>query len=137
MARQVIINLAVRFPKAKLEKKICIYEEDNMGRTKKTADADNETKLTKTTVNILPENMEKIKFLIEESGGQMTKAEIINKAIAGVPIICLGDRKSIAQCFFDIRNALNDGDMDRLSEEVEAACQLLNSLMDEIEGLNH
>lgn len=108
-----------------------------MGKKESTMDSVNEAKPTKTSVNIKPENMEKINKIIEDSGGVITKSEVINKAIAGVPIILLGDRKSIAECFVDIRNALTDADMRMVREEARAVCQSLNLLMEKIEEISH
>lgn len=108
-----------------------------MSKRKINDDSTNETKVRKISVNLQPENEEKINKLIEESGGVLTKTDIINNAIANIPIICIGDRKSIASCFFDIRNALLSDDMTMAGEEAKAACLLLSSLMEKIEGISH
>lgn len=84
----------------------------------------------KTSVNISAENYEKMKKVLESEG--LTQSEFINKAIAEVPIVILGNRKLIAESFFDIRNALSEKDDRELKREVEEVCQLLNILIEKI-----
>lgn len=85
----------------------------------------------KTTVNLTEENVKKIKKAITDSG--MTQSDFINQAIAGIPFIMLGDRKSIAQSFFELRIMLAEKNDIKFRKEVEELCRSLNLLMEKIE----
>lgn len=87
--------------------------------------------LKKTTVNLSEESQVKMASVISDSG--MTQSEFINKAILDVPIIMLGDRKSIAQSFFRLRIAVEENNNKDFQEGVEEACQSLNLLIQKIE----
>lgn len=88
----------------------------------------------KTTVDLSMENHDKMKKAIEDSGKTMTQNEFINNAIAGIPIIVLGDGKLLANSFFDIRKLMEDKtDLQTIKEEVNELCQLLFLLMEEIQ----
>lgn len=52
----------------------------------------------KTTVNLTAENLQKIHKLVKETGRSQT--DLINQAISEIPIIVLGDQKSIGDLFF-------------------------------------
>lgn len=84
----------------------------------------------KTSVILTAQNNEKVEAIVRESG--LSKTAVINDMIAGTPIIYLGQRKTIAECFFDIRNMLEEGGIDDVREEVMELCQSLNSLMEKI-----
>lgn len=90
--------------------------------------------LKKTTVNLNEKSQTKMASIIKDSG--MTQSDFINKAILEVPILMLGDRKSIAQSFFELRLAAEkNNDMD-FKKGVEDVCQSLNLLMQKIEEQN-
>lgn len=65
----------------------------------------------------------------------LAQSEIINHAIAGIPIIVLGNQKSLAENFFEIRKLVSKNDTENINKEVAEACQLLNSLMAKIAEL--
>lgn len=85
----------------------------------------------KTTVNLTKENVNKMKKAIADSG--MTQSDFINQAIAEIPFVMLGDRKSIAQSFFELRIAAAQKNNIEFRKEVDELCQSLNSLMARIE----
>lgn len=89
----------------------------------------------KTTVNLTAENLQKINNLIKETGRSQT--DLVNQAISEIPIVVLGNQKSIATCFFDLRKAVNSKNEPEIHKEVELACQSLNSLMEKIEEMTH
>lgn len=84
----------------------------------------------KTTVNLSEENWKKIQRLVKETG--LTQSDLINQAVSGIPVIYLGNQKSLAESFFEIRRALSSNKLERVKSEVEDACRLLNSLMGKI-----
>ena len=65
----------------------------------------------------------------------LTQSEIINQAIAEIPIIVLGNQKNLAEYFFEIRKAISRNNAENVNKEVAEACQLLNSLMAKIAEL--
>ena len=73
----------------------------------------------------------KIQQIQQKTG--LTQTEIINDAIANVPIICLGNQQSIAEIFFEIKKLLSTHDGTNITKEVDKACQLLNLLMQKLE----
>lgn len=88
----------------------------------------------KTTVNLSEASQEKMISAIKDSG--MSQSDFINKAILEIPIIMLGDRKSIAQSFFELRlDAEKNNDMD-FKKGVEDVCRSLNLLIQKIEERN-
>lgn len=87
----------------------------------------------RTTVNLSPENAEKIRKLSKETG--RSQSDLINAAIANVPIINMGNQKDIAECFFDLRKATTEKNNSIIGKEVNRACQFLNSVMAKIEAL--
>ncbi|MBR4027748.1 MAG: hypothetical protein IKJ01_09425 [Lachnospiraceae bacterium] len=89
----------------------------------------------KTTVNITEANLKKMNRVLEESG--MKQTEFINKAIAQVPIIMLGNRKTIAEGFVDIRMLLSTENDEKIIKEVNRLCLSLNLLMEKIEEFTH
>ena len=89
----------------------------------------------KTTVNITSDNHMKIQQIQQETG--LTQSEIINQAIAEIPVIVLGNQKTLAENFFEIRKLISRNNAEEINEEVAEACQLLNSLMAKIAELKH
>lgn len=90
-------------------------------------------KSKKTTVNLSGENYEKVRRIVDEEG--MTQSDVINRAIANLPIVFLGNRRTLATSFFEIRCLLENEKNSEVREEVEKVCRLLNSLMQKIEEL--
>lgn len=84
----------------------------------------------KTTVNLSEENWKKLQRLTKETG--LTQSDLLNQAVSGIPVIHLGDQKSLAENFFEIRRALSSNKLERVKSEVEEACRLLNLLMEKI-----
>lgn len=89
----------------------------------------------KTTVNLTEKNVKKMKRAITDSG--MTQSDFINQAIAGIPFVMLGNRKSIAQAFFELRIMVAKKNNIEFQKEVEEICQSLNLLMEKIEEKGH
>lgn len=85
----------------------------------------------KTTVNLTEDNVTKMKKAIADSG--LTQSDFINQAIAGIPFVMLGDRKSIAQSFFELRIAAAQKNSIEFRREVDELCQSLNLLIAKIE----
>lgn len=76
-----------------------------------------------------------MKRAITDSG--MTQSDFINQAIAGIPFVMLGNRKSIAQAFFELRIMVAKKNNIEFQKEVEEICQSLNLLMEKIEEKGH
>ena len=89
----------------------------------------------KTTVNLTAENLQKIHKLAKETG--RTQTDLINQAISEIPIVVLGNQKSIATCFFDLRKAVDSKNEPEIHKEVELTCQSLNLLMAKITEMTH
>lgn len=85
----------------------------------------------KISLNLTEANYDKLVEAVEKSG--ISKTEFINKAIAEVPIIILGDRKMLAECFFDLRRMMLDDDYEGFGKGVSEVCQSLNMVMEKIE----
>lgn len=89
----------------------------------------------KTTVNLTEENVKKMKQAISDSG--MTQSEFINQSISGIPFVMLGNRKNIAQAFFELRILAAKNNDIEFKKEVDELCQSLNSLMEKIVEKGH
>ena len=89
----------------------------------------------KTTVNISSDNYIKVQKISQETG--LTQTEIINAAIADMPIIVLGNQKNIAESFFEIKKLLAKNDTTNIKKEVNVVCQSLNLLMQKLEEVMH
>lgn len=89
----------------------------------------------KISINLTSENVQKLDKIKKESS--MNQTDIINQALANVPIIMLGDRKTIAECFFDLRQMMREDEYEIFREEVVEVCQSLNLLMGKIAELQH
>lgn len=89
----------------------------------------------KTTVNLTEENAKKMKRAISDSG--ITQSDFINQCIAKIPFVMLGDRKSIAQSFFELRILATRNIDNEFRKGVEELCQSLNLLMEKIEEKKH
>ena len=89
----------------------------------------------KTSVNITEENYLKMQQVLADSG--MSQTEYINKALAEVPIIMLGNRKNLANSFVELTILLekNDKNTNEIFKEVTEICRLLNLLVGKIEDL--
>lgn len=91
--------------------------------------------LKKISINLSEENEKKLELMKKETG--MSQTELINHAIANVPIIALGDRKEIAISFFDLRRLMKNKDYKAFCKEGEQICRSLNLLMEKIGELQH
>lgn len=89
----------------------------------------------KTTVNLTEENAKKMKQAVSDSG--MTQSDFINQSIAGIPFVMLGNRKNIAESFFELRIAAAKNNNNEFRKGVEELCQSLNFLMEKIEEKGH
>ena len=87
----------------------------------------------KVSFNVRESNKEKLEKMIEMTGSSRT--EVINDAIASVPIINLGDRRELSELFFEIRKEMNNDA--ELRKEVEEVCRLLNLLIEKIESFRN
>lgn len=91
--------------------------------------------LKKVSLNLTAKNTRKVETLKKKTG--MNQTEIINQAIADVPFIILGDRKSIAASLFDLNRLVENDNYCEFREEVQEICQSLNLLMARIAELQH
>lgn len=91
--------------------------------------------LKKTTVNLTEENVRKMKIAIDDAG--ITQSDFINQAISEIPFVMLGNRKSIAQSFFELRILATKNIDNEFRKGVEELCQSLNLLMEKIEEKKH
>lgn len=89
----------------------------------------------KISINLTDENIQKLDMIKKDS--TMSQTDIINQAIANVPIIMLGNRRSIAECFFDLRLMMQNDDYGAFRKEVDEVCQSLNLVMEKIAELKH
>lgn len=89
----------------------------------------------KTTVNLSEENVIKMKIAINDSG--ITQSDFINQCISEIPFVMLGNRKSIAQSFFELRIMVAEKNNIEFRKGVEELCQSLNLLMEKIEEKGH
>lgn len=89
----------------------------------------------KTTVNLTSENWEKVKKIATDTG--LTQSEIINQAVADIPIINLGDQPTLAESFFELRQFIAYDETTKYEEGVNQICQSLNLLMEKIAELTH
>ena len=87
----------------------------------------------KFSLNLTEANWKKVEDIVKKTG--MTRTEVINKAIGDVPIVILGEQKTLALTFFELRKAVADLNYEQFREEVDRACQSLNLLMAKIEEL--
>lgn len=87
----------------------------------------------KVSVNLSEENFARLTEAVKKTG--MSQTEFINSAIAGVPIIILGDRRMVAECFFDLRRMMRNCDYEGFGKGVDEVCQSLNTVMEKIEEL--
>lgn len=91
--------------------------------------------MKKTTVNLTEKNVKKVKLAISDSG--MTQSDFINQAIAGIPFVMLGNRKNIAQTFFELRVLASTKKNFEFRKEVDELCRCLNLLTAKIEEMHH
>lgn len=89
----------------------------------------------KTTVNLTKENVKKMKIAISDSG--ITQSDFINQAISEIPFVMLGNRKSIAQAFFELRIMVAEKNNIEFRKGVEELCRSLSLLMAKIEEKRH
>lgn len=86
----------------------------------------------KVSVNLTPQNTKKMLSIIASEN--ITQNQFINMAIEGMPIICLGDRKSVAESLYYLLDLLYDREFDAVREEVTRVCQSLSLLMQQLEA---
>lgn len=89
----------------------------------------------KTTVNLTADNYHKMQKGMQEM--EINQTQFINKAVEGIPIINLGNQRTLAEDFFELRCICCDGEDEKIREEIDRVCRSLNSLMEKIEELKH
>ena len=87
----------------------------------------------KVSINVRKSNEERLQKMMEMTGS--TRTEVINDAIASVPIINLGDRRELSELFFEIRKEMNNDE--EMRKKVAEACRLLDLLMEKIESFRN
>ena len=87
----------------------------------------------KISVNLTPENWSKIQKIMKQT--DMTQTEILNNAIAQIPILILGDRRLLAESFFELRKSLEDIDDEEIRKGVDTVCQSLNLLIEKLDEM--
>ena len=87
----------------------------------------------KVSINVRKSNEERLQKMMEMTGS--TRTEVINDAIASVPIINLGDRRELSELFFEIRKVMNNDE--EMRKKVAEACRLLDLLMEKIESFRN
>lgn len=87
----------------------------------------------KTTINLTPNNWEKIQTIVCKT--KRSQTDIINQAISGLPVIVLGDQKLLAESFFDLRKLIEENKSNEFEKEVIQICQSLNLLIEKIQAL--
>ena len=90
-------------------------------------------KKRKTSVNLTEGNYRKIKKLVDQTG--RSQSDLINSAVANVPIVVLGNQQTVAEIFFSLYKALSQSDVPSIRREVSRACLCLNTLITRIEAL--
>lgn len=85
----------------------------------------------KISIDLTAENAEKLAQLIDETG--FTKKEVVNRAIANLPVIGISMGPEIAKSFYIIREYMTSKEcIDEIREEVDKVCQSFDLLMAEI-----
>lgn len=77
-------------------------------------------------------NVEKMKAVTKNTG--ITQTEFINKACAGIPVICIKNSEGIADYMMDLLTLVEDENYSEFRKEVDELCQCLGMLTEEIQS---
>ena len=82
----------------------------------------------KLTLLIDDENMAKVERVSNETG--ISFSEYVNQVIEEVPVLCMGDEKTLADRFISLMDSIESGKLEEVKKEVEELCVLLDILLD-------
>ena len=82
----------------------------------------------KLTVLIDNENMDKAERVSKEVG--ISISEFVNQVIEEVPVLCMGDRKTLADRFTALMDSVESGKLEEVKKEVAELCVSLDILFD-------